>query len=370
MSIWNKILLGFNIVAAMAFFYLATRTLATHHAWRSSAQAFQKALKQAKQEQEALLEGTQEGEEFKRGIRQLRLELHKLTIARGRVWYGAVPGQPDQKTGEVMVSIDTPDPHQITKDMTLYVFEEEQAKDGGQYIGQFKVDSVAEAEKRVALKPIFNLARTIQDPDGNKKNADQRRLDRLVQSQGKWSLYEKMPADNHEIFAGLTDDELRDLIPEEILPEYLKDGKPAEPGDPEDLVDPETKEFVRKLTDYDTVFAHNDVDLSELVDQLQAEMRDRKEAQEALADAKEQEKFHRKAQAEAQDERTKVFRERNAVADHLADVQKVLAAKEAEVQSTISSIQAMVGEIAKIQLEATRRINQQSRALMQAGAGR
>ena len=367
MSIWNKILLGFIFVASLAFFYLATRTLATHHAWRVSAQAFQKALDEAKQEEVALREGSQEGEELRLGIRQLRLELHKLMLARGRVWYAAVPGQVDANTGEVMVSIDTPDPHQISKEMTLYVFENEQAKDGGQYVGQFKVTGAD--QKQVTLKPVFNLARTIEDAEGNKRKAEQRKLDRLAQSKGRWDLYERMPGDNHEIFTSLSEEELRELVPEELLAEYLKDGKPAEPGDPEDCVDAD-KNYVRELIDYGIVFTQNDVERSELVDRLQAEMRDRKSVQEALADAKEQHKFHTKANVAAKDEQAKMFRQRDAVLAHLAEVQKVLTDKEGQIQSTVSTIQAMVGEISKIQLEATRRINQRTRALMQAGAGR
>jgi len=367
MSIWNKILLGFIFVAAVAFFYLATRTLATHQAWRVSAQAFQKALDEARQEEEALREGSPEGEEVRLGIRQLRQELHKLMLARGRVWYGAMPaGQPDANTGQVMVSIDTPDPHQISQEMTLYVFEEEQAKEGGQYLGQFKVDGVA--EKQVTLKPVFNLARTIEDAAGNKRKAEKRKLDRLTQSKDRWTLYERMPGDNHEIFTSLSEDEVRQLVPEELLPEYLKDGKPAEPGDPGDRVDADNN-YVRELIDYGTVFAQNDVERSELVDRLQAEMRDRKSVQDALADAKEQTKFHEKVVVDSNEELAKMSAQRDAVLAHLQEVQSVLTAKDGQIKSTISSIQAMVGEIAKIQLEATRQINQRTRALMQAGAG-
>jgi hypothetical protein len=193
MSIWNKVLLGFIFVASVGFFYMATRTLATHQAWQQAAQGFQKALDQARQEEEVL----REGDSARMGIRQLRLALHKLTLARGRAWYHTMPqGQPDPNTGQVMVSIDVADPDQktgISDKMTLYVFEEEQAKDGGQYLGEFKVDGVAEDERKVTLKPVFNLARTIVDPEGKTRKTDQRKLDRLVQSKGPWSLYETMP---------------------------------------------------------------------------------------------------------------------------------------------------------------------------------
>jgi hypothetical protein len=174
-------------------------------------------------------------------------------------------------------------------------------------------------------------------------------------------------ADNHEIFAGLSDDELRKLVPEDLLAEYLKDGKPAEPGDPEDCIDPKTKKYVRPLIDYGVAFQQNDVDRSELVDLLQNEMRDKKSVEDALADAKVQEKFHRKSEAEGEAEKAKVYRQRDAVAGQLTEVQKSVADMEGKIQSTVSSVQAMVGQIAKIQWEATRRINQRTGALTQSG---
>ena len=44
-------------------------------------------------------------------------------------------------------------------------------------------------------------------------------------------MYETMPADRYEIYAGMTDDQLKQLLPKQSVNEYLRNGKPATADD-------------------------------------------------------------------------------------------------------------------------------------------
>ena len=120
---------------------------------------------------------------------------------------------------------------------------------------------------------------------------------------------------------------------------------------------------------YETVLRQIDAERSGLVDQIQSEMRDKKSVEDALADANEQTKFHEKARDDSETEKAEMLREKDAVEAHLDDVENLLGKNQKSIQDTVAYIQAAAAEIARIQLEATRRINDRTRALMQAGAG-
>jgi hypothetical protein len=354
MSIWNKVLLGFILVASLAFFYLAARTLKTQQAWRSSAQAFEKAIEKAKQEKEGYEEGFKEGEDLKLGIRQLKIELHKMMLARGRVWYGVTPKQVANTPPEglfAMVTIDAPDPHKISDKMILYAFEEKDAHSGGKYLGEFKVDSVD--EKQAKLVPTMK-------PDDSE-------IDRVTKATGTWTLYERLPTDSHDLFTELTEDQLKSLVPQELLAEYLKDGKPAEANDPEERVSKD-KKYVRELFDYATAFQQLHVERSALIDLIAAAKRNLATILSAMETAELAKKQNEQDKVEAQKEKDVVVAERDAAEASLKEVEALLADRQKAVQQAVSLIQSMAGEVARIQLEATRKINERTRALMQAGA--
>ena len=123
MSVWNKVLVGLVFVASLGFFYLAMRTLKTHQYWRELAQRAEARIDTLKEENQGLRDGTGEGENYEPGTERLRLDLHKMLIDRGRVWYNCEP-EPNPETGQVAVTTDLPDPHGIGDKTVLYVFEE------------------------------------------------------------------------------------------------------------------------------------------------------------------------------------------------------------------------------------------------------
>jgi len=349
MSIWNKVLVGLILVASLAFFVLAARALKTHQYWQEAALKLEAELK-AEQE----LEGQYiDGDGGTMGLRQAKLALHALMVDRGRVWRNCTPQrvQPGGNQGVTLsLTTDLPDPNGINVKTVLYIFEGKSVQDGGQYLGQFTVTAVA--GKDLQLVPS--------------KKLDARELQRLQNSQGPWSLYEIMPVDQHKIFAGLAEDEIEAMLPESTVDEYLADRRAAEA----EATDPDAQQPRRQLRDYEVLFAEHHKRRSTWTDEMAAANRDLQYLQSALADAKQQEQFRRDEIDRLTQEKAEEARQGAAVAAHLQKLEAKLAEVLANVEELLASNQALAGEIARIQLEATRRIDQQTRRMAQATSGR
>jgi len=439
MSIWNKILIGFVFLAAAAFSYMAIRTLKTHAHWRSLAETYELFTKVedyieftqhhggreleigGDPESEAKLgelrnffsdrgynalnvkagmdwqsfmaevskavaatsavdvtlvdgclsmeraparpdAGAEDAEGHTRGIKRLRLELHKIYLDRGRVWTNCDPQQPNAQTGQVVVNTDLPVPHGITPKMVLYVFEESAGQREAEYLGEFKVTDVAEAQ--VQLEPTMQMT--------------QAELQRLSRSGGPWILYERMPVDRHTLFADFDEDQLREMLPESSVKDYIQDGQPAtwadvaEWGVQGDVVDEEGKPLVdaegqpiegvqgvfrRLLRDYELIFQDYIARRVEYVDLFASATRDKQYIETALADARKHEQF-RRDQLEQLGEKLKVYtREGQAVTAHEQALKAKVAAVNQAVEQLLAGNKATAGRIAEIQLEAARRID-------------
>ena len=193
-------------------------------------------------------------------------------------------------------------------------------------------------------------------------------MERLGSAQKTWDFYEVLPRDNHDVFASLTDQELKALLPAASVSEYVKDGKSVSKDDsPQHVVD---GVYVRLLRDYHVLFTALNVQRALLVDRIDATDRDAKLVDEALALAKQQEEAVKKDVAEAKEEAAKAASHRDAVATYRKAVEKELEAVKASISKLIENNQAMAGQIAKQQLEAARRIDQRTRAMAQSGTGR
>ncbi len=256
MSIWNKVLIGLILVASLAFFYMALRTLRTHKHWREKAQQHEKRIKQIQEDNRQLVEGKGEGKQYQPGIERLRLDLQKMLVGRGRVWRDCKPqpGPQTIQTGQVAVSCDV---HGIGEKTVLYLFEQTDPGQSGSYLGKFKVTTfnaldknsngslepgelppslqphlaTADADKNGTLNfAEFDAAKPdytgpeVLEPSMKMSTAE---LQRLAASAGKatWTMYEIMPADSHQAFAHLNQDELKKLLPAESVEEYLNDGQ-------------------------------------------------------------------------------------------------------------------------------------------------
>ena len=251
---------------------------------------------------------------------------------------------------------DLPDPHRISQNTVLYVFEEAEVADEGNYLGEFKVTQVA--DRQIALAPTAKMP--AED------------LARLAASRGPWTLYEIMPIDTRSVFATLSEEEKKALLPEATVDEYLKDGKPADPDDPVDRVvdDGEGgKLYARMLRDYDVLFENYHLRRSYMADRVAVAMRDKQYIDQAYGEALRQKQFRDSEVLSLRAEMAKYGRERDAVIA-LGKVlgPRVMGMKTA-VQRLIESNLATAAQIAKYQFDAARRIDGRTRSMVQNGTG-
>jgi len=355
-------------------------------------------LKRAKEEMEGMRE------EAKMGLRRVNVALHEELVDRGRVWRDCRPQPAPEtaRTGQLKVLVEFPSPHQIADKTVLWAFDQLPVDQGGRYLGQFTVDGVDNTG--VVLKPTTRVDAAV--------------LAKLNQSAARngaaWSLYEVMPRDNHRSLAGLSDDELKAELPEETVDEYVSDGQSTTLEDVkqrglagkvfqvdesgqivktnglETEVRAENVEgkYVRQLRDYEGLFRQYHLRLTEGVDRRSTLVRNvlyidpdrlppgidpaglQPPSVAALPDAKLQLQYRQEERDRlAEVERPKCFGQRDAVAAHLKAVQGKLAAIQAALAETIKTVQGMAGEIARIQREATRIIDERTQAMARAPVG-
>ena len=239
----------------------------------------------------------------------------------------------------------------------LYAFEQTDVQKKGQYLGEFRVSSVA--DKKITLTPTGKLS-----------DREVARLAKLAKprTKGPWVLYEMLPRDSHELFAGLSDEQLKAMLPAASLPEYLKDGKPAAQDDPKERV--QGGKYVRQLRDFDVLLAAAKMHRILLDDSIEAGKKDKQLVDDALADAREQEEACKKDIAAATKVLKKANRQRDEVAGYRERLEKKLAAIEALVARLTATNQAMAGRMAKYQLQAAERIDARTRAMAQSAAER
>lgn len=287
MSIWSKVLVWLVLVFSLPLFYLGAKNLRLLTGAHESHKAHVAAVEKLRQENERLRRGdaavrgvslhSAEGRQLtfkpnaltdaqvtdgdrrsisfkalgpgQRGIDQLRAELHDLVVRQGRVWYDVNPSlgglDGPSPPGEVTVTVANPTPHGITEKMLLYAFQQSPKQDGGRFVGEFLVTAVAETQVKLkATAPVPSVAGD-EDAAGKAALEEYRKQYQLT---GPWVLYELMPVDRYDVFAHLSEDELRALLPAASLPEYLKHGKPSD--DPADQPRIVNGVYERPLHDY------------------------------------------------------------------------------------------------------------------------
>ncbi len=254
---WSHLVLVLSIaLAAVGFLFLAAETVRVHHVLRSKLPKLEKNLESLLKQNERLLNGS--GNE--QGLLEIEHQLQMLSRQRGRVWRGVMPAGEVTDQGSVSIEISQPQPHGLEQNAVVYAFEAGEVNPadpavGRQYLGEFRVAEISEAG--ATLEPVLII--------------DQRTGQRLVESQGPWSLYETMPADSHKLYAGLDEEQLRQLLPESTVDEFIRHGTPATPDDDEwhkigldendQLVGPENLDqavkflYNRPLRDYAYLFS-------------------------------------------------------------------------------------------------------------------
>lgn len=378
MSIWNKVLLGLIFVTSLVYMYMAARTLQTHKTWREASQRQEKQLEDLDEQIEKTLHAFSEQEVIaEMGIEQLRQELFAVLIDRGRVWNNCEPEQIMAETGAVRVKTDFPDEdnlpgrHGIHEKTILYVFEEADVEAplnqaGGRYLGEFRVTEVADG--LVGMEPAMRM--------------DQRELKRLAESRGPWSLYEVLPYDSHKIVRKMDKDYLQRVLPETVASEYVFDGRPMtrakaeelglegrivnEKG--EDVADGEEGAYVRDLRDYGILFSVFHRERTLWYDQRDSAEADKKYAEAAVADAKRQVEFREVEVAGLRRDLAQIRHEMGAIVAHRKAIEGKLAELGQSSAELAANNRSIASQIAQVQMEAQRRIDERTQRVAQGAA--
>src|SRR4051812_23992003 len=232
-------------LATMGFFLLASETVRINTVYRTKIKGDQKDLDRVEPQNDALRNGTtdsaiisqlsgsdtpvkttkdNEGNEKIDSIADLDHELLIAARLRGRIWRNVKPaGVPNAQTGAINVAIPAPTPAGIKKETVVFLFDDGPPQPpaangvprGPQYLGQFTV--VSAGPQQAALQPVLA--------------GDEFERRRLATSRGPWIIYETMPLDRHEIYAGKPDQQLQQLLPKKTVNEYIRDGKPSNTDD-------------------------------------------------------------------------------------------------------------------------------------------
>jgi hypothetical protein len=328
--IYNLVLMVLVFCAAICYACLAARSLRAHASWMAAAKAKEAELGVLEKKNLELAQGIQtKGEEAVRGVRQLRLELHRIAIDRGGVWYDVTPEKIKADTGGVTVTIDAPEPHGLAEKMVVFAF------DSTQYIGEFQVAKAAEKSKSVELAP--NLP-----PDA----AD---LKRLSTSRPPWTLYQMMPLDNASPLAKLSDDERRNLfrnVPQDKLADLL-----TEYADPK-----------RKLRNYQMIFHHDNQQVSLLTDLIGQIKEDIARTKAATAKVEEEVAYLESEKTGLQSDLKNFQREKAAIADYAAKIQQQLDSVRSQVRAVYASTKKSAESLTALELQEAEEINRRTGA--------
>lgn len=375
MSILTKILIGLVVVAVFPLLFFAAATLKVQKSWREKLDVFQQTIAKEQEQNYELLHGDRKArtEQFvfgelidgKEGIKQREVALESLKTGRGRFWYAQRdPNLIDPVAGTFKVKLlddtveaqqraDFKGQHGIKETSFLYLFQmphditaQTDIADR-RYIGEFVVGTLpldadgVPTDSYVPLRPSHPMT--------------QAQWDDLAKGSGSWVLYEHMPADDHDVYSDLTEEEIRQLLPDSVEKEYLLDNQ--EPTD-EVLNDPNLKQFVaedpdsgakkflRPLRDYQQVFRNAAIRLIEINDRLvivkkEKEYADRAKLQaEALITALDA----RKVKLDA--EKAQLDREYAVVQAHAEKLQVLLAQVQQDLQTRLAENRALADELA------------------------
>lgn len=397
---WGYVLLVEAVfLATVGFFVLAAETLRINAVLRSQINKDDKALEFARAEVDALKNGTKDSAVMNRlrgldppariaedaesipSITELDHELLMRTRRRGRMWRYVMPAGINPKTGAISITFAAPPrpaapsteeaeagapppaapapapaaPSGIKPNTVVVLFEDgppQPAAPNGvprspQYLGEFTV--VQEQGQPPALVPVLPLTPTDFE------------FRRLAASRGPWIMFETMPLDNYETFAGLKEEQLKQILPKSSVNEYLRQGQPATDADDafrKVALDADLKPlppgkaegvasviYQRRLRDYATEYDELARRRITTAAEIEAVKKD-------IAQLTTAEEMGKKLQAFRTEERQKltadlagVTKERQTIEQHLAQVQQLLAKARQLTADLMAKNRALTAEL-------------------------
>jgi len=354
MSVWNKLLIGCLAAAALVFLHAAVRTVKTFYYWSDLSDRIVKKIDTTQQEIVDLRTADREHPlpDKSVGTEQLHFELGRLLANRGRIWTKCEKKSVQMaKDGREEIAVSSEDGFSDKFDKKLlYVFEEGDEQSPGNYLGEYAVKAVS--DKDVVLssttQPTTLQQKFVQD------------------SKTPWVCYEKVPADQHELFVTMSDDKKKTWFPEDdpkkkftfFAEEYLKDGQ---------TIGGEL--FERKLRDYLAFYRVCEVERTLFVDRNNALDRDDAYLKAANADAEAQLTFAQRERTQADEEHKWEYKQRDATAAHYEALKTMLGLNQAAVKAAIAANAELAQRIAKLQKDAADQIDRRTRDMARIGAG-
>jgi hypothetical protein len=360
---WGHVIVVVGIVlATFGFMLLAAETLRINRVYRTAINQKTQQLEAITAANNALEKGTNntgiisslrsepepnvvnipENAESIPSLDELDHEILLATRRRGRVWRNVAPAGVDQSG--VKVNLPAPTPAGLNNNTIVYLFEEGPAQlpaadgkpQGKQYLGEFRVTAVA--GQQATLAPVQPL--------------DQFEQQRLTTSRGPWVIYETMPQDRHEIFAGMTEEVLKQKLPASSVQEYIRHGKEATADDPEvrklglddngkplpfeQLAEAPKVIYWRQLRDYAAEFDELARRRVEMEVAIAAVKQDLATFAKTLATAKEIQASKEREVQRLTSDRNGIQKERQAIEQHLALVQQQLTRARQLLQQTLA----------------------------------
>ena len=339
MNIWNKVLLGLIIIVLIPLFYFSLVALKTHKTWRSVANKIEKKIEGTPSQPGLVeqIETIQFGDPDKDDecLQSVRIALHKYYVNRGRIWRHCLFQQLSDKGDEISLVVEKPDPHGVMPHMILFAFDEATIQEGGCFIGEFKVNAVD--KNVVTLEPTMRLAPKALERI--KLAADTK------DKEFRWTLREVMPTDIRGVFATMKEEDLRAILPEAVVDEYLAELKGGKK---------------RQLRDYHVLFKELDRQKTILMEEHEANTRHAQYMTAAAEDAHKQMLFRQKEKAGLMAELSKVTRESKAAQAHRESLERELAELKAKIEQLIKDNRKVATEIAEMQSKMIRQVDQRS----------
>ena len=385
--IYQTVLVVFVFIAALAFFYLGARTLATHKNWRE--------LYERNQQQATTLEGQLlplvggvdlQGTGIEGEIPKLKNELALAISARGGgVYYSvkgdawqdgvlqvtlsppgklppqpAAPAAPADASGEAPAGempaegappeeavaeapVDAQPPaaegavpaegeaktfaHGLVANTVLFVFEQKPVKEGGRYLGEFKV--VEAAPGSPGAKLAANLPLT---------EAQTKHLATAVP--GTLVLYTTMPPDDAAVFAKLEPAARQALLPAEMLEEYAQADRP--------------------LRDYHAFFHENFVQRGLLADTISQTTSNIQRIEAAAAETTKEAGYRETEKGNLASDLEKFQMEVKAIAAYEQSLTGLLAQVRDQMKATFLENRKAAETLTREQLKAAEEINRQT----------
>ncbi len=347
---WSWVtIVAFILLSSLGYLILATETMRIHRNLRTNLARLEQQITTLEQQNIVLQRGA--GTDTP-GIVQIKHQLQMLTRERGRAWRQVAPaGAPDAQ-GRFPVTIENPKPHGLTVDTIVYGFEAGPSNpadpaDGKQYLGEFRV---IEVNENGAVLESINLL-------------DQRTGERIARSAAPWSLYETMPIDRYKTFAGLSEEEIRKLLPDAMVAEYLHHDQEATDKDnprdvvgvdengqilkPEEMGNAARKVYRRPLIDYAFLFADLTRKKVELMAKVDAVREDNVKLEAAIASAKKLGTFREEEKTLMSSDLAGMQADRQAIETHLQMVKRQLDNAKKLIDELLATNTDLANELAQ-----------------------